>query len=139
MVKKLNLKLILILVSILVVVTIILINVKMEKNVCWEKTYGGSDFDSAYSIQQTKDGGYIVAGYTKSKGAGEYDFWVLKLNEKGKIIWEKTYVGSGYDGAYSIQQTRDDGYIVAGVTSSKGAGGSDFWILKLNEKGEIEK
>jgi len=103
----------------------------------FDKTYGGSEDDEANSIQQTRDGGYIVAGYTWSKGAGGWDFWVLKLNEKGEIIWEKTYGGEGNDKAYSIQQTRDGGYIVAGSTRSKGAGGYDFWVLKLNEKGEI--
>jgi len=107
-------------------------------SICWEKTYGGSLNDEARSIQQTRDGGYIVAGYTKSKGAGGYDFWVLKLDENGEIIWDKTYGGSRTDEAFSIQQTRDGGYIVAGYTWSKGAGGYDFWVLKLDENGNIK-
>ncbi|RLI80952.1 MAG: hypothetical protein DRP01_11435, partial [Archaeoglobales archaeon] len=104
----------------------------------WQKTYGGSDYDYAWYIQQTNDGGYIVAGYTKSFGAGYYDFWVLKLNESGYIEWQKTYGGSSDDFAKSIQQTDDGGYIVAGFTGSFGAGGGDFWILKLNESGNVE-
>jgi len=134
MVKKLNL------ILILVGISMIFVNVKMVKKVyCWEKTYGEWGDDVAYSIQQTRDGGYIVAGRTESKGAGRRDFWVLKLDEKGKIIWDNTYGGSEDDVANSIQQTRDGGYIVAGRTESKGAGGGDFWVLKLNEKGKIEK
>ena len=114
---------------------------KLDKNgeIIWDKTYGGDSFDESYSIQQTRDGGYIVAGWTSSKGAGGWDSCVLKLDEEGEIIWEKTYGGEYNDELHSIQQTRDGGYIVAGWTSSKGAGGRDFWVLKLNEKGEIEK
>ena len=108
-----------------------------DGNVEWQKTYGGSDEDWAHSIQQTSDGGYIVAGYTYSFGAGEGDFWVLKLDENGNVEWQKTYGGSDYDRAKSIQQTDDGGYIVAGSTYSFGAGYYDFWVLKLDENGEI--
>jgi hypothetical protein len=103
----------------------------------WAKTYGGSASDSAYSIQQTSDGGYIVAGQTSSFGAGG-DFWVLKLDGAGDVVWQKTYGGSATDLAYSIQQTSDGGYIVAGQTSSFGAGGYDPWVLKLRPGGSID-
>jgi uncharacterized delta-60 repeat protein len=105
--------------------------------ICWDKTYGGSSRDRASSIQQTTDGGYVVAGYTSSKGAGDYDFWVIKLKANGDIIWDKTYGGSSHDEAYSIQQTTDGGYVVAGETSSKGAGEADFWVIKLDPNGDI--
>ena len=104
----------------------------------WQKTYGGSGFDDAYSIQQTSDGGYIVAGRMSSFGAGSYDLWVLKLDSIGDIEWQKTYGGSVRDEAYSIQQTSDGGYIVAGRTLSFGAGGYDLLILKLSSIGGIE-
>jgi len=106
-------------------------------NVTWQKTYGGSESDFASSIQQTTDGGYIVAGSTHSFGAGDEDFWVLKLDSSGNVTWQKTYGGSGGDSASSIQQTTDGGYIVAGSTHSFGAGSSDIWILKLDSSGEI--
>ena len=101
----------------------------------WEKTFGGAMNDEAHSIIQTSDDGYAVAGYTNSKGSGSRDFWVLKLNSTGRIVWEKTVGGSRGDRAYSIIQTSDDGYAVAGYTHSKGSGGSDFWVLKLNSAG----
>jgi len=104
----------------------------------WAKTYGGTGDDYAYSIQQTSDGGYIVAGYTGSSGAGLADFWVLKLKSDGTVDWQKTYGGGGYDSASSIQQTSDGGYIVAGVTTSFGAGGYDFWVLKLDGSGNVQ-
>lgn len=92
-----------------------------------------------YSIQQTMDGGYIVAGVTDSKGAGHFDAWVLKLDEKGNLEWDKTFGGSSKDDAFSIQQTNDGGYIVAGSTLSKGAGDWDAWILKLDSNGDLCK
>ncbi|ACK42564.1 lipoprotein [Dictyoglomus turgidum] len=112
--------------------------IKLDSNgdKVWEKTYGGSSWDRASSIQQTTDGGYIVAGYTNSFGAGNGDFYIIKLDSNGDKVWEKTYGGSSYDEAYSIQQTSDGGYIVAGYTESFGAGYSDFYIIKLDSNGD---
>jgi len=104
----------------------------------WARVYGGDSYDIANSIQQTTDGGYIVAGYTSSFGAGNDDAWVLKLNSSGDVIWQKTYGGSGYDYAYSIQQTTDGGYIVAGKLYF-GSGANDFWVLKLNSRGDVDE
>jgi hypothetical protein len=104
-------------------------------NKLWEKTFGGSDNDGAWSIQQTNDGGYIVAGYTSSFGAGSYDVYVLKLDTSGKEVWSKTFGGSSDDLAWSIQQTDDGGCIVAGYTKSFGAGSEDVYILKLDANG----
>ncbi|MHA2635190.1 MAG: InlB B-repeat-containing protein [bacterium JZ-2024 1] len=106
-------------------------------NVLWQKTYGGANWDGADSIQQTSDGGYIVAGSTYSFGAGYRDIWVLKLDANGNVLWQKTYGGGNWDRAYSIQQTSDGGYIVAGDTYSFGAGSSDIWVLKLDANGNI--
>ena len=108
-----------------------------SRDLSWLKKYGGSSNDEASSIQQTLDGGYILAGTTDSFGAGGGDIWVLKLDSSGNVSWQKTYGGSGYDEASSIQQTLDGGYIVAGTTDSFGAGGGDIWVLKLDNNGEI--
>ena len=108
-----------------------------DGTVAWQKTYGGSGIDVAHSIQQTSDGGYIVAGSTNSFGAGGYDIWVLKLNSDGTVAWQKTYGGASSDGASSIRQTSDGGYIVAGGTNSFGAGEGDIWVLKLNSDGTV--
>jgi len=104
----------------------------------WQKTYGGSGNEEAYSIQQTSDGGYIVSGYTDSFGAGASDIWILKLSSTGSTEWQKTYGDTGYDDAYSIQQTTDGGYIVAGKTDPSGPTYADAWILKLTSTGSIE-
>jgi len=108
-----------------------------NENLVWQKTFGGSGEDWASSIQQTTDGGYIVAGYTDSLGAGSRDVYVLKLNSDGSLAWQKTFGGSDYDYAWSVTQTTDGGYIVAGSTASFGAGWEDAYVLKLNPDGSL--
>lgn len=104
----------------------------------WARTYGLAGEERANSIQQTSDGGYIIAGYTTSSGAGSEDYWILKLGSDGGIQWQKTYGGGNTDIANSIQQTADSGYIVSGYTNSFGTGNNDFWILKLNGEGAVQ-
>ncbi len=104
----------------------------------WQWTYGGLHLDRAWSIQQTSDGGYIVAGATLSFGVGDSDFWILKLDSSGGIEWQRTYGGTNWDGWPYIQEASDGGYIVAGCTESFGAGDRDFWVLKLTSSGDIE-
>lgn len=106
-----------------------------DGEITWSKTFGKGYDDEAYSIQQTSDGGYVVAGYTDLYGTQDADYLVLKLNSHGNIIWEKTFGGIADDRASSIQQTSDGGYIVAGYTNSYGAGDGDYWVLKLDSDG----
>jgi len=103
----------------------------------WEKTYGGDGDDQAHAIQQTSDSGYIVAGKTPSFGAGVGDVWVLKLDPQGNIQWQMTYGEDDSDTGYAVQQTSDEGYVVAGVIDSWGSGDSDLWVLKLDPQGNI--
>ena len=103
----------------------------------WQRKYGGIESETAYSTQQTSDGGYIVLGETESFGAGNGDIWILKLTSYGNIEWQKTYGGSQAEEASSIQQTVDGGYLVAGSTDSYGAGEQDIFILKLFPNGDI--
>jgi|GEM_PF-2734671 len=115
---------------------LLLLKLDSNGNIVWQKAYGGSDWDSGSSVQQTADGGYVVAGSTQSFGAGNYDAWILKVDGNGNIVWQKTYGGINTDGAVSIKQTTDDGYIAAGTTESFGYG-RDLWILKVDRNGEI--
>jgi serine/threonine protein kinase len=105
----------------------------------WSKTYGGLKDDQAYSVQQTRDGGYIVAGWTSSSGAGSKDVYLIKTDSYGQLQWSKTYGGSGADCAHSVQQTKDGGYIVAGVTSFSGAGSFDVYLIKTDSFGNVYK
>ena len=101
----------------------------------WDKTFGGTGYDRAWSVQQTSDGGYIIAGDTNSYGAGSGDFWLVKTDSSGKKQWDKTFGGTGYDRAFSVQQTSDSGYILAGGTWSYDMGFRDFWLVKTDSSG----
>ena len=102
----------------------------------WTRTYGGSNYDGGYSVQQTHDGGYIVAGYTQSFGAGARDIYLIKTDSLGSITWTTTHGGTSPDMAYSVQQTLDGGYIVAGRTWSFGAGSTDVYLIKTDSSGD---
>jgi uncharacterized delta-60 repeat protein len=117
---------------------VLVVKLDSSGNIQWSRAIGGTDDDAANSIQQTSDGGYIVAGYTYSFGAGSYDFLIIKLNSSGNIQWSRAIGGTNYDEALSIQQTSDGGYIVAGYTNSFGAGRFDALIIKLNSSGNIQ-
>jgi len=107
-------------------------------NTEWEKTIGGSDDDLAYSVEQTTGGGYIIAGQRANYSVGWYYVYLVKTDALGNMEWEKTFGGSGYNDAYSVEQTTDGGYIVAAMTTSYGAGGMDFYLVKTDASGNTE-
>ena len=119
-------------------------------NIQWQKSLGGTSYDEALSIYPTADGGYVIAGYTYSNNGdvvGRYDtlyndYWIVKLNTKGDIQWQKCLGGTGNDMAYSIHPTTDDGYIVAGwsVSNNSDTAGNygDCYVVKLDTAGNIQ-
>jgi parallel beta-helix repeat protein len=102
----------------------------------WNKTFGGKSDDYAYSVKQTTDAGYVLAG-RKICEAGNSDAWLIKTDGSGNEQWNKTFGGISHDMIYSVQQTSDDGYILAGSTSSYGVDkyDSDAWLIKTDENG----
>jgi hypothetical protein len=109
-----------------------------EGIVCYfAKTIGGSKSDEALSIIQSSDGGYVVAGRTRSFGAGGVDIYVVKLDSSGNVQWTKTIGGSHEDGAWSIIQSSDGGYVVAGRTWGFGEGGLDFYVVKMDANDNV--
>lgn len=106
-------------------------------NTLWDTTYGGGSYDAAYSLEPTSDGGYIMAGYTRSSGAGLSDVYLIKIDSLGGLLWDTTYGGDSTDVGHSVQQTLDGGYIVAGETRSFGAGLSDVYLIKTDSVGNV--
>lgn len=102
----------------------------------WTKTYGGVDPDIGLSVQQTSDNGYIVTGWTRSFGAGGADIYLIKADSLGDTLWTRTYGGILDDHGLSVQQTFDDGYIIAGWTGSFGAGDMDIYLIRTDSLGD---
>ncbi len=116
----------------------------------WKKSLGGNDGDGGYYVQQTTDGGYIVAGNSASTDGdvtgnhGGMDYWLVKLSSAGSVQWQKSLGGSMFDLVGSVKQTNDGGFIIAGSSSSTDGdvtgnhGGYDYWVVKLNNTGTIQ-
>ncbi|MEO0181226.1 MAG: T9SS type A sorting domain-containing protein [candidate division WOR-3 bacterium] len=104
----------------------------------WAKTFGGAGGDFAYSITQTADGGYFVGGFTGSFGVGVPDFLVVKLDSDGGLEWTKAFGGENWDYAYSVTQTADEGYVIAGSTLSFGIGQYDCLLVKMAKDGAFQ-
>jgi predicted secreted protein len=104
----------------------------------WSKTYGGASDDGATSMVQTSDGGYAMAGTTRSFGAGDQDFWLVRTDAAGNMQWSKTY-GTAYgQSAYSLTQTFDGGYALAGSTHYGNSYAKDFWLVKADAAGNMQ-
>lgn len=124
-----------------------------NRNIVWDKTYGGSGIDRLKTIIQTDDGGFLIGGESDSNISGEktenrkgvIDIWLIKIDAFGTIIWQKTIGGNETNLVSSIIQTTDKNYIIAGSSNSNisgdktqnSKGGSDYWILKIDPNGTI--
>lgn len=115
-----------------------LVKTDMSGNVLWNQTYGGLHDDRCYSLAKTQGEDYILAGFTSSSGVGGRDFWLIKTDSSGNIVWENTYGGVSNDWALSLTRISDNGFLLAGVTTSFGAGSYDCWLVKTDEDGNMQ-
>jgi hypothetical protein len=116
-----------------------LVKTDVNGNMEWNQTYGGDLREIAYSVVESSSGGYALAGYTWSfSSGGNEDFWLVKTDEFGNVEWNQTYGGSGVDVAYSLVETLDSGYALAGRTNSFGDGDDDILLVKTDQYGEME-
>ncbi len=112
--------------------------VKTTRNgeLLWMNTFGGNNDDEGYSVVQANDGGFAVAGYTSSFGAGGKDVYLVRTDSLGNQLWTRTFGGTQDDEGYSLLQTADGGFLIAGVSSSFTSGSRDVWLVRTNASGE---
>ena len=113
-----------------------LIKTDANGDTLWTKTYGGENFDDGRSVQQTTDGGYIIAGSSFTYGYRYDDIYLVKTDAAGNTLWTKKFGGTYVDWGHSAAQTADGGYIVVGTTWSFGAGYGDVWLIKTAANGD---
>ncbi|WP_190810519.1 hypothetical protein [Flagellimonas sp. S3867] len=118
-------------------------------NLLWRRYFGGTNNDRSFGVLQANDGGFVMAGASESNDfditnpKGSYDFWVVKVNDKGDMLWQKSFGGTGIDKAYDIAKTGDNAYVVTGNTFStdtdisKNNGESDVWLIKIDDNGNL--
>jgi hypothetical protein len=106
----------------------------------WTRAWG-EGADVGFSLALTSDDGYVVTGAKYPSGSSSWersDLWLLKADAGGNTLWTRIYGGSRHDAGYCVQVTPDGGYIVAGSTTSYGAGDRDFWLIKTDSLGLLE-
>ncbi|UOY08725.1 hypothetical protein L0P88_09270 [Muricauda sp. SCSIO 64092] len=126
--------------------------VKINKNgtFVWESSFGGTGIDQAQDIVATTDGGYVITGNTFSedtqvtKNNGQSDVWLIKIDDNGQLLWEKSFGGAGFDAAHSVRLTMDEGFLVCGNSKSfdgdlaENFGENDIWVFKTDASGNLE-
>jgi len=115
---------------------VFVVKTDLNGDTLWTRTFGGSDWDMAYSIDKLADSTYVVAGETYSFGNGNRDVYVLRINQMGDTIWTKTFGGTADDYAKYVYVDRHNNIVVIGSTESFGAGGSDLYVVYMDVNGD---
>jgi hypothetical protein len=108
-----------------------IIKVDLNGNLVWDKTAGGKAFDTATCVTASNYGGYFVGGFTFSFGNGKRDFWLFKVDDQGSVQWSCTVGRSAFEEAYSVLETAESEFVMAGWTNSIGQGRYDFYVTKI--------
>ena len=116
---------------------ICVLKLDVSGRIIWRKVMGGTYHDRANDLLETRDGNYVIAGYTKNEDSGHNDAWVFSLNRHGELMWSHTYGGNKEDHARAITQTSDGGFLLAGFSESYTKGSRDIWVIRLNAVGEM--
>jgi hypothetical protein len=126
------------------------IRLDTDGNKLWEQTYGGSDDDTAGSVKQTADGGFIVGGYYLSTNGcrsdtsfGGLDYWIFRLDSNGNKLWDRSFGGSGNESLWGLEQTPDGGFLLGGHSTSSPSGNkesvkfgeNDLWVVRVDRNG----
>jgi hypothetical protein len=113
-----------------------LVRTDAARNIIWQKTIGGTYKDSMRAMLAVPEGGFLVSAYTASFGAGSLDSWLIRLDEEGGVLWQKTFGSSGQEEGFDIQNTEDGGFVAVGRVTIDDS--YEPWILKLTSDGDVE-
>jgi hypothetical protein len=113
-----------------------LVRLNPRGEVLWSRTYGGEGNDNGWDLLETKDGGFVIVGFTNSSGAGKMDIYLFQVDAMGELMWERTYGGPQDEYGWSMAPTPDGGYVLGGQTDSFGEGEEDGYLVKVNAQGE---
>ena len=117
-------------------VDVYLIRTDENGDTLWTKTYGGTEGDGSFSVEECSDGGFIIAGGTRSFGSGKADVYLIRTDKNGDTLWTKTYGGPERDEAYSVQECSDGGFIITGETKSFDADSVDVYLIRTDKNGD---
>ncbi|HSQ17266.1 MAG TPA: DJ-1/PfpI family protein [Anaerolineales bacterium] len=109
----------------------------LERDTAWTRTYGGSSADGAQALLQTRDGGFLLAGYTFSFGSAYANAYLVRTDASGNLLWSAAFGGPGWEYLYSVVETDDGGFVAAGYTTSTGAGSMDMYLLRVDAQGRL--
>jgi hypothetical protein len=113
-----------------------LVRTDLQGEVLWSKTYGGDGKDNGWDVLDLEDGGFLIVGFTNSFGAGEMDIYLVRTDDKGIMLWERTFGGPKSEFGWAMAPTDDGGFVLAGQTNSFGDGEEDGYLVKVNAQGE---
>ncbi len=108
-----------------------------ERDTTWTHTFGGSSADGVQAMQQTIDGGFILAGYTFSFGSSYVNAYLVRTDAAGNLVWSNAYGGAGWEYLFAVAETADGGFVAAGYTTSTGAGSMDMYLLRVDAQGNL--
>ena len=123
--------------------------VDTKGNLQWRGYYGGTNNDRSHAVVRSDDGGFVMSGFTESSdydinnSRGSYDFWVVKIDNTGNLVWENSFGGTGIERAQDIAKTDDGGFVITGNTFSTDVditnnnGESDIWLIKIDALGNL--
>jgi hypothetical protein len=118
---------------------VLLLQADQDGTLMWLNAYGGNGYDCGNGVAETSDGGFIVAGETDSFGQGDFDVYSVRTDQGGTAVWQRTFGGTGDDSGFSVLHAADGGFLIAGDTTSYGAGGYDGYLIKTDQDGAVRR
>ncbi len=113
-----------------------LVRTNAQGDSLWSRTFGGANTERAWDVEQVSDGGFVIAGQTRSFGVGQDDIWIVRTDLNGDTLWARTFGGAGNEDGWSARETSDGGFIIGATSTPVGGGAPTVWLLKTDADGD---